>query len=120
MLSTKKEAPAAKVYFENGEKVIGMIAVNVQLLIYTDKLESIKAVLSECEKAFKQESKLTCVVVSNDRFDVIENFAGDNSIIKVELYKDSQAQFKARFKILDDGLGVFLVDKEGILEYILW
>lgn len=120
MLSTKKEAPAAKVYFENGEKVVGMIAVNVQLLIYTDKLESIKGILSECESAFKKESKLTCVVVSNDRFDVIENFASDNSIIKVELYKDSQAQFKARFKIPDDGLGVFLVDKEGILEYVYY
>lgn len=120
MLIAKKEAPAAKVYFENGDKVVGMIAVNVQLLIYTDKLESIKGILSECENVFKQESKLTCIVVSSDSFDVIESFVSDNSIIKIEFYKDSQSQFKTRFKIKDESIGVFLVDKEGILEYVYY
>ncbi|QOG11276.1 hypothetical protein [Arcobacter sp. FWKO B] len=120
MLIAKKDAPAAKVYFESGEKVVGMIAVNVQLLIYVDSIDSIKDSLCECENAFKHESKLSCVVVCNDELNAIESFATQNNLTKLEIYKDSQKQFQIRFKITDENIGVFLVDKEGILEYVYY
>jgi len=120
MLSVNKEAPAAKVYFENGEKVVGMIAVNVQLLVYANGIDEIQNMLLECETAFKKEAKLTFIAVCNDSLQDIESFVSENFLIKTEIYQDTQSQFQTRFKIPDDGLGVFLVDKEGILEYVYY
>ncbi|MEA3497732.1 MAG: redoxin domain-containing protein [Campylobacterota bacterium] len=122
------EAPSAKVYsYDDQEMIIGMIAVNVQLLVslYSLDEQNCKDIINKFEMNFKDESKLNINVVVKNSFEDIKNFNLENKIVKIEILQDTKSSFSQKFGVLlkDDKYvnnmanGLFLIDKEGEIKY---
>lgn len=122
------EAPSARVFAaQNDEMIIGMMAVNVQLLVsvFSLKDENSKMLINTLEEKFKTTKKLNLIVVVKNSFEDITTFQGINNITKIEIVQDSNGDFAKRFgvglesKNFKENLGnaVFVVDKEAELKY---
>lgn len=116
------EAPAAKVYdIGANEQIVGMIAVNIQLIVSLKSLEDSYCVeaLKALDSAFANTQKLSLSVVVGAT-EEIKAFAEQNQLQKAGLYSDKDGSFAKRFGVaFEDGNfcnAFFIVDKEGELK----
>lgn len=116
------EAPAAKVFDIGGnEQIVGMIAVNIQLIVSLKSLQDSYCMeaLMALDRAFATTQKLSLSVVVGAN-EEIKTFATQNQLQKVALYNDKADNFAKRFGVaFEDGSfcnAFFVVDKEGELK----
>lgn len=123
------EAPSARVYkSESEDMIIGMMAVNTQLLLslYSLEDEDCVKIIQQFEEVFKDEKRLNPIVVVKDDFETIEQFKKDNNIERFLITRDSKGDFSKRFGVgLDDSKypnkmasALFIIDKEAELKFV--
>ncbi len=120
ILKAGSEAPAVKVYDIQGEgQIIGMIAVNVQLLVYLNSLtDSLSAsMVKALDEAFKDAKKLNIGVVVKEEAS-IATFVKEHTLASAgfSLYADKDGSFAKKFRVESGNSfcnAFFIVDKEG-------
>jgi len=122
------EAPSARVYLDrSNQHIIGMMAVNVQLIVslYSIEEENCKEIIVDLEEYFKDEKKLNLIFVVKNSFEVIEAFKIKNNIVRSIIVQDSKDDFGKKFGVMlnqDEfkehmANGVFIIDKEAQIKY---
>jgi thiol peroxidase len=123
------EAPSARVFAaQNDEMIIGMMAVNVQLLVsvFSLKDENSKIFINTLEEKFKTTKKLNLIILVKNSFEDITTFQETNNITKTEIAQDTNGDFAKRFGVdlesenYQENLGnaAFVIDKEAELKYV--
>jgi len=112
------EAPAVKIFdSQDNEKIIGMIAINIQLLLCLEDLEKRVALIELLDKTFEESTKLDIYVIAQKSED-IQSFLANHSFKKVMVVSDKSDGFAKKYGAFDAQNSYFIVDKEGELQMV--
>lgn len=123
----KGEAPSARVFLSNSEEtIIGMIAINVQLIISVYSLQEtqINELLLFMDKELSAYKKLHFYIITKESFEEIASF--QKKLSKAIVLQDTLNDFGKKFGVLLDdselttnlAYSFCIIDKEGIIEYV--
>lgn len=111
------EAPAVRLKNREGEIIVGMMAVNNQLLISASALGE---TLSLIEETVNDLPRLEAYVISSFSMDEIEAFKKLHAFEKVEFISDQEKLFAKKYGAIDENENVtnafFLIDREGVIQ----
>lgn len=121
------EAPSVKVCLNDSEEsIIGMIAINVQLIIsvYSLHEEAINDYLLFIDKELSSYKKLNFYIITKESFEDISSF--QQKLSKAIVLQDKENDFGKKFGVLLDNnrfktnlaYSFCIIDKEGIIKYI--
>jgi len=115
----ESEAPAVKVkMLNNEEKVIGMMAPKIQIMISMPNIKDYNNGLHDILKKF--ESKLLIYIITNNSIQECEKIKDAFNIDSAFISNDFK-NFSLKFGVnLNDDLlakSIFIIDKEGIIKY---